>query len=180
MRCVFVISEFLYCQIHNWIKLLPSFFIIIIIISLCKIHIQTHIHTHIHYASSKQRFSCHSGNYRLKTHSKHVCDTTEINSQLYFPDKYLQHDSIIWPVFLNDYKLSGCWLESRCSHLITYIAPVSRKEFLDIQATTDCRLTLRRVCDMIKFTVNWIISVNWIITQLNHLASLAKWLSVSL
>ena len=119
MRCVFVISEFLYCQIHNWIKLLPSFFIIIIIISLCKIHIQTHIHTHIHYASSKQRFSCHSGNYRLKTHSKHVCDMTKINSRLYFPDKYLQHDSIIWPVFLNDYKLSGCWLESRCSHLIT-------------------------------------------------------------
>ena len=36
-------------------------------------------------------------------------------------DKYLQHSSIIWPVWLNGcvfvYKLSGCGVESSCSHL---------------------------------------------------------------
>ena len=30
------------------------------------------------------------------------------------------------------------------------IAPVSGKEFLDIQATKECRFTLKRVCDMIR------------------------------
>ena len=36
-------------------------------------------------------------------------------------DKYSQHSSIIWPVWLNGwvfvYELSGCGFESRCSHL---------------------------------------------------------------
>ena len=30
------------------------------------------------------------------------------------------------------------------------IAPVLSKEFLDIQVTTECRFTIKRVCDMIK------------------------------
>ena len=29
------------------------------------------------------------------------------------------------------------------------IAPVSSKEFLDIQGTTECRFILKRICDMI-------------------------------
>ena len=37
-------------------------------------------------------------------------------------DKYSQHSSIIWPVWLNDwvfvFELSGCEFESSCSHLI--------------------------------------------------------------
>ena len=36
------------------------------------------------------------------------------------PDKYSQHSSIIWPVWLNGsvfvYELSGCGFESSCSH----------------------------------------------------------------
>ena len=36
-------------------------------------------------------------------------------------DKYSQHSSIIWPVWLNGsvfvYELSGCGFESSCSHL---------------------------------------------------------------
>ena len=39
-------------------------------------------------------------------------------SQMHIWDKYSQDSSIIWPVWLNGwvfiYKLSGCWLESRC------------------------------------------------------------------
>ena len=42
-------------------------------------------------------------------------------SQMHRTDKYSQHSSIIWPVWLNGwvfvYELSGCGFESRCSHL---------------------------------------------------------------
>ena len=40
---------------------------------------------------------------------------------MHHTDKYAQHSSIIWPVWLNDrafvHKLSGSWFESSCSHL---------------------------------------------------------------
>ena len=70
-------------------------------------------------------------------------------------DKYSQHSSIIWPVWLNGwvfvYELNGCGFESRCSHLKTSdFAPVSSKEFLDIKATIECGFTLKRVRDMIR------------------------------
>ena len=42
-------------------------------------------------------------------------------SQIHCTDKYSQHSSIIWPVWLNGwvfvYELSNCGFESRCSHL---------------------------------------------------------------
>ena len=41
--------------------------------------------------------------------------------QMHRTDKYSQHSSIIWPVWLNGwvfvYELSGCGFESSCSHL---------------------------------------------------------------
>ena len=40
-------------------------------------------------------------------------------------------------------------LESCCCHLNSYIAPVSSKKFLDIQATKECRFTVKRVLDII-------------------------------
>ena len=43
------------------------------------------------------------------------------------------------------YKLTGCG-----SNPIADIAPASSNEFLDIQATTKCRFTLKRECDLIK------------------------------
>ena len=48
------------------------------------------------------------------------------------------------------YQLSGCGFEPRCSHLTSNFAPVSSKEFLDIQVTIKCGFTLKRVRDMIK------------------------------
>ena len=46
---------------------------------------------------------------------------TAICSQMDRTDKYSQHSSIIWPIWLNGwvfvYELSGCGLKSRCSHL---------------------------------------------------------------
>ena len=45
-------------------------------------------------------------------------------SQMHCTDKYLQKNSIIWPVWLNDwvfvYKLSGCGFKFRCSHVSCY------------------------------------------------------------
>ena len=52
---------------------------------------------------------------------KHVCDMTRTYSQMHRTDKYSEHSSIIWPVWLNGwvfvYELSGCGSESSCSHL---------------------------------------------------------------
>ena len=53
---------------------------------------------------------------------KLVRDMLKTYNQMYRTDKYSQHSSIIWPVWLNGwvfvYELSGCGFESRCSHLI--------------------------------------------------------------
>ena len=42
-------------------------------------------------------------------------------SQMHRRDKFSQHSSIIWPVWLNSsvfvYEISGCESESRCCHL---------------------------------------------------------------
>ena len=75
-------------------------------------------------------------------------------------DKYSQHSSIIWSVWLNGsvfiYKLRGCGFEFRCCHLNSDIMFVLSKDFSDIQATIECRFTvkecrftLKRVRDMI-------------------------------
>ena len=44
-----------------------------------------------------------------------------------------------------DYELCGCGFESHCSHLNFRFL-----EFLDIQATIECGITLKRLLDMIK------------------------------
>ena len=53
---------------------------------------------------------------------KHVHDMIRTYSQMHRTDKYSQHSSIIWPVWLNGwvfvYQLSGCGLESSCSHIL--------------------------------------------------------------
>ena len=52
---------------------------------------------------------------------KRVRDMIRTNSQMHHTDKYSQHSSTIWSVWLNIwvfiYKLNGCGFESRCSHL---------------------------------------------------------------
>ena len=47
------------------------------------------------------------------------------------------------------YKLSGCEFPVAVTQ-ISDIAPVSSREFLDIQATAECRFNLKCVYDMIK------------------------------
>ena len=52
---------------------------------------------------------------------KLVRDMIITYSQMHRTDKYSQHSSIIWPVWLNGwvfvYELSGCGFECRCCHL---------------------------------------------------------------
>ena len=47
------------------------------------------------------------------------------------------------------YKLGGFGFESQCSDLKSDIAPVSSKEFVDIRATIEYRLTLKHIGDMV-------------------------------
>ena len=50
-------------------------------------------------------------------------------------------------------ELSGSVVMGLIHVAVTYtsdIAPALRKEFLDIQATLECRFTLKRVFDMIR------------------------------
>ena len=52
---------------------------------------------------------------------KCVRDVIRTYSQMHPTDKYSQHSSCIWSIWPNGwvfvYELSGCWFESRCSHL---------------------------------------------------------------
>ena len=55
---------------------------------------------------------------------------------------------------LNDwafiYEISGCGIDSCSSYLNFQYTPISSKELLDIQTTTECTFTLKRGCDMIR------------------------------
>ena len=59
---------------------------------------------------------------------KCACDMIRTQSQMYHTDKYSQHSSITWSVWLNGWefvcKLSGCGFESHCSHLSLFIFSV--------------------------------------------------------
>ena len=52
---------------------------------------------------------------------KHVRDMIRTCTQMHHTDKYSQHSSVIWPVWLNGLvfvdELSGCGFKSRWSHL---------------------------------------------------------------
>ena len=52
---------------------------------------------------------------------KHVHYMTRTYNQMHDTDKYSQHSSIIWLVWLNGcvYELNGCSFECSCSHLKT-------------------------------------------------------------
>ena len=58
-------------------------------------------------------------------------------TRMHLTDKYLQHSSIIWLVWVNGwvlvYELSGCEFDSRCCHLNLRYHACFGKEFLDIQ-----------------------------------------------
>ena len=85
----------------------------------------------------------------LLQYTQHLNDSNKIRTHNYLVRKR----TLNRPVWLNGwvflYELSGCKLESRCCHLNSNIGLVSSKEFLDIQATIECRFTQKRVRNMI-------------------------------
>ena len=75
-------------------------------------------------------------------------------------------------------SLQTKWLCVRIPFLSLKLVPVLSKEFLDIEATTECKFTLKRVRDMI-ITYRQIYRTDKY-SQYNNLSSLAKWSSVRL
>ena len=81
-------------------------------------------------------------------------DMLRIYSQLQRTDKYSQHRSIDWPVWLNVwvfvYELSDCGIEPRSNQFNFRYRASFGQRFLEFQATIKCKFTLNHVCKMIK------------------------------
>ena len=115
---------------------------------------------------------------------KLVRDMIKTYSQMHRTDKYSQHIWIIWPVWLNGwvfvYELSGCEFESRCSHLMFRYGACFKQGVP--WHSGNCRVWIH--CQTRTWHDKNIQSnapYREVLTaQLNHLASLAKWLSVRL
>ena len=115
---------------------------------------------------------------------KRVCDMITRYSQMDWTDKFWQRSLFIWPVQLTGwmfvYELSGCGLESCCSHLNFRSQPCFEQVLL--WHSSNYRVSIHSETrswhdNNIQSNVLYI----WIfITQLNHLAIWAKWLNVDL
>ena len=70
--------------------------------------------------------------------------------------------SQIWPVWLDGwvfvYELSGCRFDSRCCHLNFRYRVCFEQELLGIQATMECKFTMKSVRDMM---VTYSVDVYW-------------------
>ena len=115
---------------------------------------------------------------------KLVPDMIKRYNQMHRTDEYSQHSSIIWPVWPNGwvfvYELSGCWFESRCNHLI-FRYGASFEQGIPWHSG-NCRVWIHSQTRMwhdqnIQSNGPYI---RVLTTQLKHLVSLAKWLSVRL
>ena len=81
----------------------------------------------------------------MKT-QKHVnCSIVERKCYLILSDKNSEHSSIICSVWPNSWGSTPVEATSPSE-----FAPASSKEFLDIQATIECRFTLKCVRDMTR------------------------------
>ena len=115
---------------------------------------------------------------------KFVRDMIKTYNQMQRTDKYSQHSSIIWPVWVNGwvfvYELCGCGFKSRCSHIIFRYGAWFEQGVP--WHSGNCRVWIH------SQTRTWhdknmqsnAAYRKVLMTQLNHLASLAKWLSVRL
>ena len=82
----------------------------------------TRIHKHLVCKRSNGCGFTLSIDFRVWIHSEmRMCDMIRTYSQMHLTDKYLQHSSIIWPVWLNGwvflYKLVGCGFNPRYIYL---------------------------------------------------------------
>ena len=115
---------------------------------------------------------------------KFVRDMKKTYNQMHRTDKYSQHWSIIWPVWPNGwlfvYELSGCGFESRCSHLMFRYGACFEQGVP--WHSGNCRVWIHsQTRRWHEKNIQSNAPYRWVLTtQLNHLASLAKWLSVRL
>ena len=115
---------------------------------------------------------------------KRVRDVTRTYSQMHRTDKYSLHSSIIWTVWLNSwvfvYDLKGSWFKSSCSHQNFRFRACF--EHVALLHSGDYRVWIHS--ERGKWHNKNIQSNAWykeaLTTQLNHLGSLAKCLTVRL
>ena len=103
--------------------------------------------------SSNRYFDIH-GTIQYGFTLKCLCGMTRTYSQMHRTDKYSQHSSIIWPVWLNVwvfvYELSVVGLSPIGVTLTSGMAHVSSKKYLDFQVTIKCEFNLKRLHDMTR------------------------------
>ena len=105
-------------------------------------------------------------------------------NQIHRTDKYSQHSSIIWPVWLNVwvfiYKVSGCGFASHCSHL-NFIYRTCFEQGVPWHSGNDIVWIHAETYMWHDMKIQSNALYRYVLTaQLNQLASLAKWLSVCL
>ena len=75
-----------------------------------------------------------------RTQKHLVCDMTRTCSQMHGTDKYSEHSSIIWPVWLNGwvfgYELSGSGFESKCRSENHFGTSFSLVKFTEVRFQT--------------------------------------------
>ena len=106
----------------------------------------------------EQGVSWHSGKAIIKCGFtvKRVRDMTRTCSQMHRTDKYSQHSSTIWPLWLNGwvfvFELSGCGVKSSCSHLNFKFRACFEQgvSWHSGKATIKCGFTLKRVRDVTR------------------------------
>ena len=85
---------------------------------------------------------------------KHLRVMTRIYSQMHHTDMYSEHSLIILPVSSNGsvfvYEPSFFGVDSSCSHLKFRFHTCFEQELLEIQETTECGFTLKRVRDITR------------------------------
>ena len=83
---------------------------------------------------------------------KRVHEMTRTYSQMNRTEMYSQHNSMIRPVWLNEwvfvYQLNVFGSSPVEVTLTSDMAPLLRKKYLDIQATIECGFTMKRLRNM--------------------------------
>ena len=115
---------------------------------------------------------------------KLVRDMIKTYNQMHRTEKYSQHSSIIWPVWPHGwvlvYEVSGCCVESRCSHLIFRYGACFEKGVP--WHSGNCRVWIHaQTRTWHDKNIQSNASYRYVLTaHLNHLASLDKCSSVRL
>ena len=117
-------------------------------------------------ACFEQGIPWHSSNNRVKIHSKNACVMIK-TTLMHYTDKYSQHSSIIWPVWINSwifvYELSACGFGSCYSYLSNIMY------FILVPAASSAK---RGPATLLKRTPwKWIVFVKW----LTHESVISCW-----